>query len=78
MNLLSEVKIVLPQKDNTYWCYLIGKGYPLPHRMFRWCQRVLKIKPMNDFMKTSVGNDSSLLLGHRADESIERKKNLKK
>jgi DNA sulfur modification protein DndC len=78
LNSSFEIKIVTPQKENTYWCNLIGKGYPLPHRMFRWCQRTLKIKPMEDFIKTFVGNNSSLLLGHRADESQERKKSLKK
>lgn len=70
--LKPTIKIVSPEPHNTYWVHLIGKGYPLPHIRFRWCQRVLKIKPVERFLKSLPGNPA-LLLGHRADESRARK-----
>lgn len=64
-----EIKVVTPETDETFWVQVIGKGYPLPHIRFRWCQRVLKIKPVQKFLKSLNPSECVLLLGHRMDES---------
>lgn len=75
-----RVTISTPDRDKTFWFLLIGKGYPLPHRYFRWCQRALKIKPTQKFIKGKLREYKNplLLLGHRADESDFRKAMLNK
>lgn len=70
-----QVKIVNPESHETFWVNVIGKGYSLPHRRFRWCQRVLKIRPVERYLKTLNGN-GVLLLGHRLDESSTRKRTI--
>lgn len=70
-----QIKIVKPEPQETFWVNVIGKGYPLPHRRFRWCQRVLKVKPVERYLKTLNGN-GVLLLGHRLDESSTRKRTI--
>ena len=72
-----RIEIVTPKKTETFWCQLIGKGYPPPHHRFRWCQRVLKIKPVERVLKGLPGR-YALFMGHRLDESQTRKRNLMK
>jgi len=43
-----------PLYKNSFWVSLIGKGYPAPSRMFRWCTERLKIEPVNRFISASV------------------------
>ncbi len=73
-NLNFEIVILKPVQ--TYWHSLIGKGYPLPNTMFRWCQRTLKIKPSEDYMKTVKDNDAVVFVGLRKDESKSRKNDI--
>ena len=40
--------------ENTYWVNLIGKGYPAPRKIFRWCTERLKIQPSNKFIREVV------------------------
>lgn len=69
-----EIKILKPVQ--TYWHSLIGKGYPLPNTMFRWCQRTLKIKPSEDYMRSIQNNNAVVMVGLRKDESKSRNKNI--
>ena len=69
-----------PALEDTFWVNLIGKGYPSPNNIFRWCTERLKINPTTKFILDKI-NDSGeviILLGTRSDESANRAKNLKK
>ncbi|WP_447767569.1 hypothetical protein [Sphingobacterium faecium] len=37
-----KVDHTTPQLENSFWVNLIGKGYPAPTNMFRWCTDRLK------------------------------------
>jgi len=65
---------VEPEKDDTFWINLIGKGYPAPSQRFRWCTDRLKIQPANKFIldRTSGGQQVIMVLGARKDESASR------
>ena len=43
-----------PQIQDTFWVNLIGKGYPAPNSVFRWCTDRMKIKPSNRFILDKV------------------------
>ena len=38
------VKTTTPQIEDTFWCCVIGKGYPVPNNAFRFCTEKMKIK----------------------------------
>lgn len=63
-----------PQIDQTFWVNLIGRGYPSPTRLFRWCTDRMKIKPTTDFVRSKVSENGEiiLLLGVRRFESSAR------
>lgn len=69
-----------PKLEDTFWVNLIGKGYPTPNNMFRWCTERLKINPTTQFIvnKISEEGEAILLLGTRSDESSTRAKSIKK
>ena len=46
-----EVKQVRPELKNRYFSLVIGKGYTLPRRDYRWCSERLKISPNNKLEK---------------------------
>jgi len=63
-----------PDKKDTFWVNLIGRGYPAPRRKFRWCTERLKIEPSNKFIKNLTRKHGSaiLVLGIRKAESSKR------
>jgi DNA sulfur modification protein DndC len=63
-----------PKPDQTFWVNLIGRGYPSPTRLFRWCTDRMKIRPTSDFVRTQVADNGEviLLLGVRRSESAAR------
>ena len=63
-----------PVVRDTFWVNLIGKGYPAPRPMFRWCTDRLKIKPSNRFILdlTRRTGAAVLVLGVRKAESSRR------
>ena len=67
-------QILRPDMEDTFWVQLIGKGYPAPSSIFRWCTDRLKIKPSNKFIKEQVARygDVILVLGSRRGESMTR------
>ena len=75
LNLPIEVHRLTPRNDDTYWVNLIGRGYPYPHRNFRWCTSRLKIDPANHFIEQmiSAAGEAILVLGVRKAESAARK-----
>lgn len=69
-----------PKLEDTFWVNLIGKGYPTPNNLFRWCTERLKINPTTQFIldKISEEGEAIILLGTRSDESATRAKSIKK
>ena len=63
-----------PDTDNTFWVNLIGRGYPFPRLKYRWCTDRLKIKPVNQFIKTQIAEHGEIILviGTRKAESARR------
>ncbi len=69
-----------PELSDTFWVNLIGKGYPAPRKMFRWCTSRLKISPSNNFVRNMVRENGEviLVLGTRKAESQIRARTMKK
>ena len=69
-----QAQKVRPILKQTFWVNLIGRGYPAPQQMFRWCTDRLKIQPSNKFIleKISKYGEVILVLGVRRSESVTR------
>ena len=69
-----------PQLNQSFWVNLIGKGYPAPQQMFRWCTDRLKIEPVNRFVSEHVNKwgEVTIVLGARSEESASRSQVLNK
>lgn len=63
-----------PRADQTFWVNLIGRGYPSPSRLFRWCTDRMKILPTTQYIRDQVdaAGKAILLLGVRRAESSTR------
>lgn len=63
-----------PAADQTFWVNLIGRGYPSPNRMFRWCTDRMKISPTSNYIRSQVAASGEviLLIGVRRAESATR------
>lgn len=74
LQLPITVNKTTPSTDQTFWVNLIGRGYPSPTRLFRWCTDRMKIRPTTDFLRQHVAKDGEvvLLLGVRRSESAAR------
>lgn len=66
--------LVEPKTDKTFWANLLGKGYPAPTPMFRWCTENMKINPVSQFIKDKVSTfgEVIVILGARKEESSSR------
>lgn len=80
LDLPVTVHVTAPKPDQTFWVNLIGRGYPPPSRMFRWCTDRMKIRPTSAFIKETVSQTGQciLLLGVRSDESTTRARSVEK
>lgn len=69
-----------PVLEDTFWLNSIGKGYPAPNKIFRWCTERLKINPTTKFIKEKISEKGEviILLGTREAESTNRAKSMKK
>jgi DNA sulfur modification protein DndC len=69
-----------PRINDSFWVNLIGRGYPAPRNMFRWCTERLKIRPSNTFISGVVRQtgEAILILGTRKAESAKRFANMTK
>ena len=67
-----------PDVKDTFWVNLIGKGYPAPRKLFRWCTSRMKINPSNNFIRNVVreSGEAILVLGTRKAESQRRALNM--
>jgi len=69
-----DFKIAKPEIGESYFVKVLGRGYPPPTNKFRWCTRRLRTKPIEDIIKTYIGDGAILAIGVRDDESSARKK----
>jgi len=67
-----EIKIVTPPTQDKYFSKVIGKGYPSPTNIFRWCTERLRINPINRYLNSTSKKEKVVLLGIRRGESLER------
>jgi len=80
MNLPIEAISLKPEVQRTFWVNVIGRGYPTPNTMFRWCTDRLKIEPANNFIHRCIDKNGEVImvLGVREGESGTRDRVLKK
>ncbi len=73
-NMPFEAHKLTPVPDDTFWVNLIGRGYPAPNSLFRWCTERLKINASNRFILDKVAEygEVILALGMRSGESDRR------
>jgi len=69
----------IPKLEDSFWVNLIGRGYPAPNKIFRWCTERLKINPTTRFIleKVQERGEAIILLGTRSDESSRRAQSIK-
>ena len=69
-----DVHLLKPPADQSFWVNTIGRGYPPPNRVFRWCTQRLKIDPVTIFVQQRLGHwgEAILHLGARRAESTSR------
>lgn len=65
-----EVETVAPPVSERFWVRMIGRGYPPPGPIFRWCTDRLKIQPTRPFVFT--GERTAVMTGVRLGESAHR------
>ncbi|MBA2391169.1 MAG: phosphoadenosine phosphosulfate reductase family protein [Ktedonobacteraceae bacterium] len=74
-----QTQIVRPDLDERFFVYMFGRGVPPPKNGFRWCTRLLKVKPMDLALagvREASGEKMILLTGVREGESAMRDKRL--
>jgi len=71
-----QFHIVRPLPKDNFFVKMIEEGYPSPHVKFRWCTRVLKTKPINNFLEElkKKGKPVVKIIGVREEESTMRQK----
>lgn len=75
-----SVTRTIPTIEDSFWCCVIGKGYPVPNNSFRFCTEKLKIKPTSQFITDQVSTDGEaiVLVGTRLSESQARERSIKR
>ena len=73
-SLRIDVNLLHPPADQSFWVNIIGRGYPPPNRVFRWCTQRMKIDPVTTFVQQRLGHwgEAILHLGARRAESSSR------
>lgn len=79
-NIPIKVKITRPRLEDSFWVNIIGRGYPVPNNVFRWCTDKMKVKPTARFITEQVAEDGEaiVLIGTRKSESATRARSIKK
>lgn len=82
MHLLAQLSaqgvstsVVLPEMDDRFYVYMLGRGVPPPKNRFRWCTPQLKIEPMHaalSNLRQQHGEKLLMLTGVRLGESAAR------
>lgn len=65
---------VVPETEKTFWASLLGRGYPAPTKIFRWCTERMKIDPVSRFITSKADEFGEVIvaLGSRTQESASR------
>ena len=73
-NLNIDANLLKPTIEESFWANIIGRGYPPPNRVFRWCTQRMKIDPVSVFVQQRLGHwgEAILHLGARRAESSTR------
>lgn len=69
------IQVVLPDLDDRFFVYMLGRGVPAPKNRFRWCTSQLKIEPMERALadlRQVTGEKLLMLTGVRLGESAAR------
>lgn len=67
--------VVMPEMDDRFYVYMLGRGVPAPSNTFRWCTAQLKIEPMHAALaniRQRTGEKLLMLTGVRLGESAVR------
>ncbi|MCX5828033.1 MAG: DNA phosphorothioation system sulfurtransferase DndC [Deltaproteobacteria bacterium] len=74
LDLNVEVMLLKPPPEQSFWVNIIGRGYPPPNRVFRWCTQRMKIDPVTKFVNQRMGHwgEAIIHLGARRAESASR------
>lgn len=69
-----STNLVRPLIEDSFWVCLLGKGFPAPSNLFRWCTERLKIRNADRFIQDRVSEygEAIVVLGTRKDESGSR------
>jgi DNA sulfur modification protein DndC len=69
-----STNLVQPEIKDSFWVCLLGKGFPAPSNLFRWCTDRLKIRNADRFIQEKVSQygEAIVILGTRKDESGSR------
>jgi DNA sulfur modification protein DndC len=67
--------VAMPEMDDRFYVYMLGRGVPAPSNTFRWCTAQLKIEPMHAALaglRDTTGQKLLMLTGVRLGESAVR------
>ena len=80
LDLPLRAAITVPDIDQTFWVNVIGRGYPPPSRIFRWCTDRMKIQPTSGYILRRINERGKaiLLIGARKSESTNRRRAMEK
>jgi DNA sulfur modification protein DndC len=70
-----NAQVVLPQMNDRFYVYMLGKGVPPPSNTFRWCTGQIKVRPMLDALialREQTNQKLLMLTGVRLGESAAR------
>ncbi len=76
LQLPIKFTVAKPRLEDRYFVKVIGRGYPPPTNVFRWCTDRLRINPVKEIINQE--SCSMVLLGVRLGESNERDRTIKK
>lgn len=77
-NIPLRFHITLPPVKDRYFVKVIGRGYPPPSVLFRWCTDRLRISPVQRYIAETQAKSSVILLGVRKGESTARDETISK
>jgi DNA sulfur modification protein DndC len=70
-----KTQVVLPEMEDRFFVYMLGRGVPPPSNTFRWCTPQLKVDPMVSALRSlreSSGEKVLMITGVRVGESAAR------
>lgn len=71
----ASTRVVLPELDDRFMVYMLGRGVPPPKNRFRWCTSQIKVEPMLraiESLRNTAGEKLLMLTGVRLGESAAR------